>query len=102
MDIKKLTNKKGKPTDEEKAFLVEEGAKYGIEPPTREDCPDCWRDMAIQIAVAMQPKHQGGTRLRNKNGVLFKGRVIINPLDEETLAWLRENEFPETLLTDED
>ena len=101
MDVKTLTTKNGKFTKAEKEFLISEGAKYGIAEPTNKDCPDCWRDMAVQIAVAMAPKCKG-TRLRGAaavNGVLFLGRLIINPLDEETLAWMRENNFPEQLLT---
>lgn len=101
MDVKTLTTKNGSFSKAEKEYLVAEGSKYGIEAPTNTRCPDCWRDMAVQIAVAMAPKCKG-TRLRGAaavNGVLFLGRLIINPLDEETLAWMRENNFPEQLLT---
>lgn len=101
MEVQKLTTKK-KLTQAEKAFLIEEGVKYGIEAPKNEKCPDCWRDMAIRIAVAMRPNVKG-TRLRGAaatDGVVFKGRLIVNPLDAETLAWMRENNFPEQLLTD--
>ena len=101
MDVKTLTTKKGNFNKGEKAFLVAEGAKYGIAEPSNKDCPDCWRDMAIQIAVASAPKCKG-TRLRGAaatDGVIFKGRLITNPLDEDTLAWMRENDFPAQLLT---
>lgn len=101
MEVQKLTTKK-KLTQSDKDFLIEEGAKYGIEPPTNTKCPDCWRDMAIRISVAMRPKIHG-TRLRGAaatDGVIFKGRLITNPIDNETLAWMRDNNFPEQLLTD--
>ena len=108
MDIKKLSKKKGAFTEEEKAWLREQGAKYGVPDPANENCPDCWRDMAIQVAVAMRPKEakKKGTRLRGAaatDGVIFLGRLITNDtLDEETLAWMRDHHFPEQLLTDED
>lgn len=100
MDVKTLTTKKGKFTKAEKEFLLSEGAKYGIAEPKNKDCPDCWRDMAIQIVVASAPKCKG-TRLRGAaatDGVIFKGRLLVNPLDEDTLAWMRDNNFPEQLL----
>lgn len=100
MDIKRLTTKKGKFTKAEKEFLLAEGAKAGIEPPVNTSCPDCWRDMAIRIHIAQAPKGDG-VRLRGmaaRNGVLFKGRVITNPLDAETLAWMEANGFPKQLL----
>lgn len=105
MDIKTLTGKKGKFTQEEIEFLIQEGAKHGIEPPKNENCPNCWRDMAIQIAVAMKP-HKGvhfKGDLR-EHGVLFLGRVLTDAdlEDGETLAWMKENRFPEYLLTNED
>ena len=100
MDIKRLTTKKGKFTKAEKEFLLAEGAKVGVEPPVNTACPDCWRDMAIRVLIAQAPKGEG-VRLRGmaaRNGVLFKGRVITNPLDEETLAWMEANGFPKQLL----
>lgn len=100
MDIKRLTTKKGKFTKAEKEFLLAEGAKVGIEPPVNTACPDCWRDMAIRVLIAQAPKGDG-VRLRGmaaRNGVLFKGRVITNPLDAETLAWMEANGFPGQLL----
>lgn len=104
MDLKRLTEKTGKFNAHEKEWLVEQGAKYGIPEPKNANCPDCWRDMAIRIAVAMQPKCKG-TRLKGSaatDGVIFKGRLIVNPLDAETLAWMRANGFPEHLLEHED
>ena len=100
MDIKTLTTKKGSFSKAEKEFLLSEGSKYGIEAPTNTRCPDCWRDMAVQIAVAMRPQCEG-VRLRGAaavNGVLFLGRLITNPLDEDTLAWMKANGFPAQLL----
>ena len=100
MEIKRLTTKKGKFTKAEKEFLLAEGAKVGVEPPVNTACPDCWRDMAIRVLIAQAPKGEG-VRLRGmaaRNGVLFKGRVITNPLDEETLAWMEANGFPKQLL----
>ena len=104
MDIKRLTEKKGKFGKAEKEWLVAKGAEYGIPEPQNVNCPDCWRDMAIQVAAAMRPK-DNGVRLRGAaatDGVIFKGRLITNPLDADTLAWMRDNGFPEQLLTDED
>lgn len=104
MDIKALTNKK-KYTKADKEYLVAEGAKYGVEAPRNENCPDCWRDMAIRIAVAMRPKDDApaGVRLRGRaavHGVWFLGRLVMNPIDAETLRWMREKAFPEQLLED--
>lgn len=104
MDIKELTTKKGKWSKAQKEYLIAESAKYGIEPPTNTGCPDCWRDMAIQVYVAMTPKAKG-VRLRGAaatDGVIFKGRLILNPLDAETLQWMRDNGFPEQLLEGQD
>mgnify|MGYP007022357832 CR=1 FL=1 len=100
MEIKRLTTKKGKFTQAEKEYLITEGAKVGIEPPTNTACPDCWRDMAIRICIATAPKPEG-VRLRGmaaRNGVRFKGRIITNPLDADTLAWMEANGFPSQLL----
>lgn len=106
MEIEKLIERTGKYTQKEKDFLKELGAKYGIEPPKESACHNCWRDMAIQIAVAMKPKTGLGKRLRGdaaRDGVVFKGRLITNAtLDAETLQWMKDNDFPEQLLTDED
>ena len=104
MDIEKLTNKKGKFTKAEKDWLVEEGAKHGIEPPKDTKCPDCWRDMAIRVAVAMRPKRTGRRLwgMAAQNGVVFKGRTITNAtLDDATLEWMLANGFPDYLLTKE-
>lgn len=103
MEIKDLINKKGKLNKAQKEFLIEKGAEYGIDPPKNTSCPDCWRDMAMQIYAAMAPKQHKGVHLRGAaatDGVFFKGRLIVNPLDAETLAWMRENGFPEQLLED--
>lgn len=100
MDIKTLTTKKGKFTKAEKAFLIDEAAKHGIETPTNTGCPDCWRDLAIQIWAKSAPLPKG-VHLRGAaatDGVIFKGRLLLNPLDEETLAWMKANGFPEQLL----
>lgn len=102
MDIKTIINKK-KLTKADKEWLVEEGAKYGVEPPTNEACPDCWRDMAVQILAAMNAESKPkGIQLRGAaatDGVIFKGRLITNPLDAETLEWMEANGFPQQLLT---
>lgn len=106
MEIEKLIERTGKYTRKEMDWLVELGSQYGIEPPKDNACHNCWRDMAIQIAVAMKPKTGTGKRLRGdaaRDGVVFKGRLITNAtLDAETLRWMMENDFPEQLLTDED
>lgn len=103
MEIEKLKNKKGKFSKAEIDFIIAEGAKYGINPPERTDCPDCWRDMAIQVAIASRPAPKG-RRLWGRaaeHGVTFKGRLITNAdLDEETLKWLDDNGFPQYLLRD--
>lgn len=105
MDLKRLTEKKGKFTKTEKEWLVEQGAIYGVPEPANTNCPDCWRDMAIRVAVAMRPKEaKNGTRLKGMaadNGVIFKGRLITNDiLDDALLSWMRDNGFPEKLLED--
>lgn len=99
MDLKRLTTKKGKFSKAEQEWLVEEGARYGIEPPENTGCPDCWRDMAIRIHVAKNPP-KGGRRLKDPRGYIFKGRVIAGDLDDETLAWLEKHNFPKNLLVD--
>ena len=105
MEIEKLIERTGKYTKAEKEYLAGLGERYGIEPPKEGSCNNCWRDMAIRIAVAMKPKRTG-KRLRGnaaRDGVIFKGRIITNAtLDDETLKWMEDNGFPETLLTDED
>lgn len=102
--VRKIAERRGKISDKDIDFLVAEGAKYGVEKPERTDCPDCWRDMAIRIAVAMRPQTKG-RRLWGaaaESGVWFKGRLVTNPIDEETLRWLEEKGFPKHLLRDED
>lgn len=102
MDIKELIDKKGRYSREEKEYLVAEGERFGIEPPKDNACSNCWRDMAIQVAVAMKPKAETLRRLRGnaaRDGVVFKGRLITNAtLDAELLKWMEENDFPEQLL----
>lgn len=102
MEVKELIDKKGKFTQAEKEYLTELGRQYDIEPPKEGSCGNCWRDMAIHIAVAMKPKPNTSRRLRGdaaRDGVVFKGRLITNAtLDEETLRWMDENDFPQTLL----
>lgn len=105
MDIKGLTNKKGKFTEAEIAFVVEEGAKWGIEPPQNRNCKDCWRDMAIRIACAMREARPTSHRLRDfaaRDGVLFKGRVITPANIDDEWEWMQANGFPKQLLEDED
>lgn len=106
MEIKDIAEKKGKLNKTEKAFLLEQGAKYGVNPPENEACPDCWRDMAVQILAAMNKgKKPRGPHLRGAaatDGVIFKGRLITNPLDAKTLAWMKANGFPKQLLEDDE
>lgn len=71
-DLRVLASKKTH-TKAEKAWLVAEGEKHGVEAPTNENCPDCWRDMAIRIAAAMAPKC--GPRFKNGYGYIHGGRL---------------------------
>ena len=104
MDIKTLIEKKGRYSKEEVAFIIAEGEKWGVMPPKRTNCVNCWRDMAIEIHYAMRPKRKG---LRFKgdlgiHGVTHMGRVVTDAdlSDPETLQWMEENNFPKYLLTD--
>lgn len=105
-EIKRLTNKKGRFSKAEIDYLIEEGAKWGVMPPKKTTCVNCWRDMAIEIAVAMRPPRKGvhlkGTLAAH--GVIHKGRLITDAdLDDPaTLAWMEANAFPKYLLTHED
>lgn len=106
MDIKTLIEKKGKYSKAEIAWLIDEGAKVGVEPPAKTACSNCWRDMAIEIAYKQrqaQPVRKLH-RLRGaaaREGVVFKGRTITNDtIDNETWAWMEANGFPKNLLED--
>ena len=103
MDIKTLTEKKGRFSKAEIAFVIEEGAKYGIEPPKKTGCVNCWRDMAIQIALAMREANPVNTshRLRGnaaRDGVFFQGRYISNDNIDDNWEWMEANGFPKQLL----
>lgn len=105
-EIKRLTNKKGKFSKAEIDFLIEEGAKLGIMPPKRTGCVNCWRDMAIEIYLAMRPRRKG-LHLKGdlrEHGVVHKGRLITDAdlEDPDTLAWMDDNDFPQYLLRYED
>lgn len=105
-EIKRLTNKKGRFSKAEIDFLIAEGAKWGIMPPKKTTCVNCWRDMAIEIAVAMRPKRKG-LHLKGDlrmHGVVHKGRLIIDDdlEDPATLKWMDDNGFPQYLLRYED
>lgn len=105
MEIRALIEKRGKYSQAEIDYIIAEGAKVGVMPPKRRGCSNCWRDMAIEIAYAQRQAKPKGTRLRGnaaRDGVVFMGRVIVNPIDPETLAWMRANGFPEHLLTDKE
>lgn len=110
MEIRRLAQKKGNFTKAEKDFLIAEGAKWGVEAPTKTTCSDCWRDMAIRIGCAMReakPRTKG-RRLWGRpaiHGVTFKGRTITNAeidADPTLLEWMDANGFPQYLLRDED
>lgn len=105
MEIKKLIEKKGRFSKADIAFLIAEGERWGVRPPQKTSCSNCWRDMAIEIAYKMrQGETPKGVRLRGaaaRDGVIFKGRLIVNPLDDETLAWMEANNFPKQLLEGE-
>lgn len=102
MDIKTLTEKKGRFSKAEIDFIIAEGAKFGIMPPQKTSCVNCWRDMAIEIALAMRP-HRKGLHFKGQlgaHGVSHRGRIITDAdLDDpDTLEWMEENDFPKYLL----
>lgn len=106
MEIRTLIEKKGRYSKAEIAFIVEEGAKVGVQPPKKTSCVNCWRDMAIEVAYRQRqadPKPKAH-RLRGaaaREGVVFKGRLITNDtIDDETWAWMTDNDFPKSLLAD--
>lgn len=106
MDITKLTEKKGRFSKAEIAFIIEEGEKFGITPPKKTSCVNCWRDMAIQIALAMREANptEKAHRLRGnaaRDGVFFKGRYISNDNIDENWEWMQDNRFPQQLLADD-
>jgi len=105
MEIKELIKKKGKFSQAEIDFIIAEGAKYGIMPPKRTGCVNCWRDMAIEVAYAMRqadPKPKAH-RLRGdaaRHGVVFRGRIITNDTIDDDWEWMQSNGFPKQLLED--
>lgn len=106
MDITKLTEKKGRFSKAEIAFIIEEGAKFGITPPKKTGCVNCWRDMAIQIALAMREANptEQAHRLRGnaaRDGVFFMGRYISNDNIDDNWEWMEANGFPQQLLADD-
>lgn len=104
-EIIRLTNKKGRFSQSEIDFIIAEGAKYGIMPPKKTSCVNCWRDMAIEVAIAMRPKTKGRRLWGDaaKNGVIFKGKLITNAIiDDELLEWMDKEGFPQYLLRNED
>lgn len=106
MDIKSLIEKKGRYSKTEIDYIIAEGAKVGVLPPKNTKCTNCWRDMAIEVAYAQRAANpvRKAHRLRGaaaRDGVVFKGRVITNDtIDDETWAWMQENNFPKQLLDD--
>lgn len=110
MNIRELIDKKGSYSKEEKAYIIAEGEKWGVKPPKKTSCSNCWRDMAIEIAYNMRAaeKDKNPHRFRDgsaaeRDGVVFKGRIITNDtIDDETWAWMQANGFPQQLLHHED
>ena len=109
MELKELIEKKGRFSKDEIDYIIAEGAKFGIMPPKRTKCQNCWRDMAIEVAYAQREAKKNKPRGRHlrgsaaRHGVLFRGRLITNEtLTPDLLRWMDENGFPKTLLIDED
>lgn len=99
MEIKQLIEKT-KFTKADKEFLIGEGEKYGVEAPANTRCPDCWRDMALQIYAKM-PKGEGKHALRGihgEYGVIHKGKFISNANIDELWDWMMDNDFPMQLV----
>lgn len=107
MEIKALIEKKGRYTKDEIAFIIAEGEKVGVKPPKKTSCVNCWRDMAIEVAYAQRKANpvKKARRFRDgsvaeRNGVVFKGRLITNDNMEEAWDWMQANGFPKQLLQD--
>lgn len=104
MDLRKLIEKKGRYSKAEIDYIIAEGEKVGVVPPKKTGCVNCWRDMAIEIMYAQRQANpeRKTRRLRGDAaiyGVIHKGRLITNDtIDDETWAWMKANNFPETLL----
>lgn len=104
-EIKRLIEKKGRFSKAEIDFIIAEGEKWGVQPPTNTKCSNCWRDMAIEIAYNMrqaQPKKHALRGDAARDGVIFKGRLICSANIDENWEWMMQNGFPKQLLQDED
>lgn len=107
MELKEIINKKGRFSKAEIDFIVAEGAKVGVMPPKKTACVNCWRDMAIEVLYAQRqadPKPKAH-RFRvgssaERNGVVFKGRIVTNDTIDDDWEWMTANGFPQQLLED--
>ena len=109
MDLKELIEKKGRFSKEEIAYIIAEGEKWGVQPPKKTSCVNCWRDMAIEICYKMRQAEKGKNPRRfrdgsaaERDGVVFKGRIITNDNIGEAWDWMQANGFPQSLLHHED
>ena len=107
MEIKALIDKKGRYSKEEIAFIIAEGEKVGVKPPKKTSCVNCWRDMAIEIMYVKRQANptEKAHRFRDgsaaeRNGVVFKGRLVTNDNMEDLWDWMQSNGFPKQLLQD--
>lgn len=109
MDLKELIEKKGRYSKEEIAYIIAEGEKWGVQPPKKTSCVNCWRDMAIETLYQQRTasKEKNPRRFRDgsaaeREGVVFKGRIITNDNIVELWDWMQANGFPQSLLHHED
>lgn len=107
MEIKALIEKKGRYSKEEIAFIIAEGEKVGVKPPKKTSCVNCWRDMAIEIMYVQRQADptKKAHRFRDgsaaeRNGVVFKGRLITNDNMDDAWDYMQTNGFPQQLLQD--
>lgn len=91
----------------DKELLLPVLEELGIEAPTRNNCPSCWRDAAILAVVRLgdTKKSVNGFRLKGaaKRGVMWYGRLVSDAtLDAAMVEWLKQTNFPINLWCYED
>ena len=108
MDLKTFIEKKGRYSKEEIAYIIAEGEKVGVQPPKKTSCVNCWRDMAIEVVYLQRkgapkdPRRFRDGSAAERDGVVFKGRLITNDNIGELWDWMQSNGFPQSLLNHED
>ena len=102
-----MIEKKGRYSKDEIAFIIAEGEKVGVNPPKKTSCVNCWRDMAIEIMYVQRQANptKNAHRFRDgsaaeRNGVVFKGRLVTNDNMDGLWDWMQSNGFPKQLLQD--